>query len=430
MEAIVAALVKIALDPTVDKYILGILKGTFVAVRNNWVNRKVFRLKHGITDPNTVVNHFHLFGGHHLSAFLEQNTNALLNSRICSIVRNLYARAGRSIVEANTHLVGAQVADPYADWMGTLLPADATFFNTVLPSSHDSGASSFNFDKVLGTSTLCGLGKIPLLRKFLIASAQTTSQTILQQLLYGIRVLDFRVSFYPSDGQYYLSHTFCTNTTLVGAIYQVTLFLSQHPREVVLIRVKKDSENTYFPEPSGHFAVGKIIIDRSGSLLYPPTTTGGSLTRNTTFSSMGQQRLVVAYQDYPQSGDPYGSSTYLWNTRTLLDEPWYNISDPLQNTSDIVNHLNSITFPNSVLVEAAFVLTPQTSDVVKSVLLYNTKFARNPVDLAKLEATQLAGVMATQASLLRTKANFITTDFALESNLVSTVLDLNGLSHP
>lgn len=397
-------------DAAANKRLLGLKEDwTFGSVRTNVFSRLAFRITGGTTDAAKVVTAINALPVSTLSGSFTSDT------AVTRLLQKIYDVAGVP-QETDAFLGGTY---PNADWMSRLGDGSG-FGNTVLPSGHDSGASVFDFTKTLATSGIGTLAQMPVLPRiwpletFLKKASRTTYQTIRQQLMMGIRVLDFRVSYYPLDQQYYLSHTYCCQP-LLGAIAQVREFLLAYPSEVVVLRVKPDYDNSYFAS-ANNFGVGKLLVDGLSGLLLPCDG------KSSTFSEMREasQRAVVFYLNYP-SGDPNGSDAYLWPA-SMLDSPWFNDSNPILTTTKIIALLTKKT----PWTEASFVLTPQVRDVVQSVLLIGTRWTRNPNDLAKLEAKQLQDAMTADRALL-SEAGFITMDFASESGLMDAVLELNDL---
>jgi hypothetical protein len=76
-----------------------------------------------------------------------------------------------------------------------------------------------------------------------IISSWTQNQTltITEQLDRGVRWFDLRLSFSPTDGEVYLSHTYLTNNTLSATLNDFEQFLERDPRgELLLIHLRVD----------------------------------------------------------------------------------------------------------------------------------------------------------------------------------------------
>ena len=114
----------------------------------------------------------------------------------------------------------------------------------IWPGTHDSGAFCEHFDymKVVSGDRLRRYGTHLLnyswqgARDFVSKWTQTQSLTVYEQLMHGVRYLDLRVSKCPSDGGYYIVHSFC-GPSLEQVLDQIHHFATQYEKEVILVEV-------------------------------------------------------------------------------------------------------------------------------------------------------------------------------------------------
>lgn len=73
---------------------------------------------------------------------------------------------------------------------------------------------------------------------------QNQNLTIAEQLDRGVRWFDLRVTFSPSDGEIYISHTYMTKKPFISALESFKQFLEHHPRsELLIVHLRVDFEN-------------------------------------------------------------------------------------------------------------------------------------------------------------------------------------------
>uniref|UniRef100_A0A7S4PYZ8 Phosphatidylinositol-specific phospholipase C X domain-containing protein n=1 Tax=Alexandrium monilatum TaxID=311494 RepID=A0A7S4PYZ8_9DINO len=130
-------------------------------------------------------------------------------------IRRLYTHEWEDIV---------QMGYERPNWMEHENVQRRRIFNVTLPGTHNSGTYDFQ-----GAHSMLGTG--------LAFGAQNQHLSIDKQLEAGIRALDFRVSFSPTDGRLHLSH-FVLTVPLSDALGELRAFLDRRPKEVVLVHAK------------------------------------------------------------------------------------------------------------------------------------------------------------------------------------------------
>jgi hypothetical protein len=145
----------------------------------------------------------------------------------------LSALVVRSVVSLDLTLKSNASELPYSDWMSYFqdfyigdLP--------VIPASHDSAtvavSPSESWSGVVGW-----------------LYARTQELSIYNQLLQGIRFLDFRISVtfdaFDRSNTIDLTHTFHSNTSFLTGLREVKRFLDEYPTEVVFVYVRVDTAN-------------------------------------------------------------------------------------------------------------------------------------------------------------------------------------------
>jgi hypothetical protein len=122
---------------------------------------------------------------------------------------------------------------PYTNWMSyfqEFLIGDLP----IIPASHDTATAVVSPDEnwygIVGW-----------------VYARTQDLNIFNQLMLGIRYIDFRLTVtydaFDRNNSIDLSHTFKTNTTLAQGLAEVKLFLELHPTETVFIMLRIDARN-------------------------------------------------------------------------------------------------------------------------------------------------------------------------------------------
>lgn len=101
----------------------------------------------------------------------------------------------------------------------------------LIPATHNSATSKMN----LWSHREPGLPRVlNLVRPFVLSLSKCQFHSIYQQLIYGIRYFDFRIS--EKNGRFYLGHGLVSES-FDEALHEIKQFTLKHPKEVVLLRV-------------------------------------------------------------------------------------------------------------------------------------------------------------------------------------------------
>lgn len=126
---------------------------------------------------------------------------------------------------------GSAPSDAYADWMG-YVKEDTLYRDIIIPATHNSGTVD---SLVFGDATI---GHLEVL--------DCQQGTIYDQLMYGVRSFDFRITTNYDD----TPRLVCTHGTGFGlyfddALRDIARFLDEHPTEFVTMTVKLYDSNFY-----------------------------------------------------------------------------------------------------------------------------------------------------------------------------------------
>lgn len=257
---------------------------------------------------------------------------------------------------------------PYADWMSYFTDFRVADL-PMLPASHDSGAA-----KVSESEDWLGLVA------WLYAQTQTNS--IMNQLLLGVRLLDLRlwVTFdeFDLDDSIYLSHTFRSNLTLANTLAQVRQFLVEHPTEFVVLMTRIDAQHqlrteserkqkfveSFFVDAGIDFAnvsdslttvtvgdlAGKVVVMAPYGSVLPNNSVVPIIDRDTQYavcdiyllSSIftAKERMATCFPQVPEAMSETGVLTgYALDGH--FDQLWPNLTSPEVNDWWVYNFQNN-----------------------------------------------------------------------------------------
>jgi hypothetical protein len=118
------------------------------------------------------------------------------------------------------------------------LLGDKMINHIILPGSNKSSAYTINKKQLIDLPLKYKIFSHTLFSKWAI----TQSYSILEQLRMGVRYLDLRISFAPSQSgvkRFYTNHIFAL-TTLKKALSQIKQFLTESPNEFLIINAQID----------------------------------------------------------------------------------------------------------------------------------------------------------------------------------------------
>ena len=242
-----------------------------------------------------------------------------------------------------------------ADMYDTIKSKSIT--NIIMPASHDSGAYKLDINNSsMWTNDI--VKKLKPFKNLACVKSIITNwtvchhNTIYEQLCKGIRVFDFRVSHDSTANIFYITHTFtCVN--MIDVLNDIKKFLNMYPKEIVIVCCKPDWENRgtmyQVPEEFMNYIANNLngyLFDNIGS--FP------------TYENMidANKRVLFSYLN--------GSDGVIWD-EFLFNLPWTNTSDVNVKLTGLENSLKD--FKSEYYNVLDFTLTPQTSNIVKSVFL-------------------------------------------------------------
>lgn len=250
----------------------------------------------------------------------------------------------------------------YENWMKDLpLGLKNRKINQIsFPSTHDSGSHKIDWKHPITdntVNTLCRL--IPFVRHIINSWTLTQQFDIGMQLRKGYRFFDLRISYDETEKKFCLSHTFSCKPSLEHSLTAIKSFLKEHPSEIVVLIMKPDWENRdgFYP----HIQEFKEFVENElQELLYPPPQNLELPTYNNMV--MENKNIITIWNDSANI-----NSSLVWGPSTFQGN-WCNSSD-LQTTIDYLeNLLKKVPAQSDSFFDFSITMTPQTNDVVISVL--------------------------------------------------------------
>lgn len=351
-------------------------KNQIIAVSNTPLSKLKFRLSGGTFDKRKVASEIDLKQLLILKGSPEKDL-------ILKFLRKLFNRV--DLIPELDQLV--EYLSDYTSWMSKF--DQLSLSQLVLPGTHNSAAYQFIDNTPVGSSTITQLSRIGPLNSFLHKQARCQNDNIKQQLLNGIRYLDLRLSFLPTKGEYYLSHSY-PSITLVDCIDQINYFTSKFPTEILVVEIDRDSESSYNPsDPSFLYSELLNINHRAHQ---------EDITNLPIFHLINtDQRVIVVGEGF------YPSSS--------IEDFWANTSDlSILRTQVMIRLERTINAP---LKKISLTLTPQTKDIVKSLLGEE----RDPEGLAKLSSQLLREI-----KFRKGKLQILALDFADDYSLPAMII--------
>lgn len=211
-------------------------------------------------------------------------------------------------------------------WMSQF--PDKNVFQMFLPGTHDSSAYTVSYPRELSKNHTTLLGTV--VKQFVI----TQEYNIFEQLMYGIRVFDFRVNTLI-PGTVWLSHTAFT-IPLEQAFQHISDFIYKNPSEVIIILIKADWETN---------KISKLDWNPVASLIqkYFSNKTIPEANRRDTIGQLTQLGKNIIFVNVDNASVGSNESGVLWRSE-LVQNKWYNTSDldTLMNklSVDALNHEN------------------------------------------------------------------------------------------
>ena len=300
----------------------------------------------------------------------------------------------------------------------------------VWPGTHDSGAfcEDFDYTKVVSGDRLRRYGTHLLnyswqgARQFVSKWTQTQSLTVYEQLVHGVRYLDLRVSKCPSDGRYYIVHSFC-GPSLEEVLEQICLFVTENEREVLLVEVVPCNFVDHL-ELHALFGrkLGDLLLKREpNTSVCPLSFTLSHLVRN--------GRILLLYRC--SSFVAGAVNAHFWDCRCLY-APFIESLDPNAKESFQLEHFERFcTISESQrhkMFHFMYALTPSLTEIIGSLVrqhypgnLQECAFRINP------RLKQFTEGLAAHRGEFATMGVVVSVDYVQESELVQLTVELNRI---
>lgn len=265
--------------------------------------------------------------------------------------------------------VGSQRWQDYINWMES---SSDNVKNTPLnklgiPGTHDSGTYDLFTDEIYNVNDFTGIAPTiagPIIR----ALAVTQEANIYAQLMEGNRYIDLRFAR-DNEGRIRIVHTVFGNDAQ-EIFNQIRRFLSEHPKEVVIIDVQNINNLTL----EDQFKLRDIIIRTIGGFLAPRNTLTQTSTLNDFYALGKNAALLYVNDDFVYHEEPM----YWYRNLGVIRNPWYDTNDInylLQKNTEGIATLPAL---RSYLYVSQMVLTTNTSEV-KNIILDLLKWLPIPI---------------------------------------------------
>ena len=330
------------------------------------------------------------------------------------------------------------VREPHnPNWMSSLVELnDASLGEIVWPGTHDSGAhcEDFDYSRVVsddrlrswGTYILNRIGHTP--RRFVGKWSRTQNLSIFEQLEHGTRFLDLRVSKCPSDGLYYIVHSFC-GPSLECVLQEIVRFMSQNIKECLLIEVVPCS----FVNHGELYRLIERILDR---LMLRREPYGNSSPFSLKLSHLLEKgRIIVFYKlsDHMERPPPFWDSNFLYAPFIMSMEPEEKESFQLDHFTDFkctAAVTNATPESSSRMFHFMYALTPRLSEITCSLFTPRHSDYVNPSSLEACAQKINPRLRSFLETIKKSSSNnsgglIVTIDFIEQSELVQLVIQMN-----
>ncbi|XP_059619372.1 PI-PLC X domain-containing protein 2 [Phlebotomus argentipes] len=190
---------------------------------------------------------------------------------------------------------------------------DTPVINLAIPGTHDSMTYDMRaLSPVAPDAEACVHWLHKVIPCVIKRWAVTQKLSLHEQLLNGIRYLDFRISFRRQEQRYYFVHgLYCEE--IVDPLQEIRDFLDSHPGEVIVL----DIQHTYQFEEKNHVELMAMLTDVLGQRVWPRD---GRLLRHWTprVAEQTGQQVVIIYRNAQAHGVSNFWTSDDWPT------PWPN----------------------------------------------------------------------------------------------------------
>lgn len=289
-----------------------------------------------------------------------------------------------------------------------------------IPGTHNSGSyyinlkssiinTSDNSNKWINNFAKLGLA-LPCAKNIIKDWTLNNDINVYDQLHKGIRYLDLRITF---NEIFYISHSFIT-VKLSEVLLDILRFLDDYKEEVIILQFGNDyNQRATMPEEKINEVINIIEKAFEGQMYE-------SLDIFPTYKEMVEtkKRILCYYTQYE------GPSNYIWKRRMLYG-PWIDTSDLDKRLNSSLANINIMTVNPTIMNLVGLPLTPQTSDIVKDVVLRVLSFGiYKGNNLKKLSEIILWVADNIFHADNIDSVSIITTDFPTD-HFIEKVIDLN-----
>ncbi|KAJ8723332.1 hypothetical protein PYW08_003244 [Mythimna loreyi] len=237
-------------------------------------------------------------------------------------------------------------------------------------------------------------------------------RSIWGQLVHGIRYFDFRIAYYDFyqnvEDRYWLNHNLIRVRPLVPLLREIRAFLDA-TNEVVFLDAHHFPVGFYQPQGAPDRAVHegllRIVQRELGPHLAPANQFGtGWGTRGPTLQTLinAKKRLLFSYAD----NTIVSQNSWLW---PILPHLWANTNSPTELFQYLDGAIASSPQPGAR--SPLFSAMAQTTPTVLDILFLRGSLRENADDVNRNVTMRLA-------TRWRTRANIVSTDFFLGSDVV------------
>ena len=215
-----------------------------------------------------------------------------------------------------------------------------------------------------------------------------------------------RTGYLESENDFFFVHGVYGKKTS-DLLHQVSLFLKDHPKEVVIL----DFNHFYSFTEELHVRLVSMIYQIFGDKLLVPTSKGLSLSLNEIWESKGQ--VIVAYWN----NDMSKKFSRIWQGN-IICSPWFNTSSTSVLLECLNNRFNNLK-ANSFNVFQA-ILTPQNSTIT-------LHLASSLKKVLGIKCNQIVSSWLDDIYESKRKGvNIVIIDFIETTNCIAKIIKLNG----
>lgn len=326
--------------------------------------------------------------------------------------------------EARTH---------HCSWMSTIPGLyGARLGQLVWPGTHDSGAfcKDFDYTKVVSGDKLRRYGTHLLnyswqgARQFVSKWTQTQSLTVYEQLVHGVRYLDLRVSKCPSNGRYYIVHSFC-GPSLEEVLEQICHFVTENKQEVLLVEVVP-------LDFVDHLELHALFGQKLGDLVFKRETNTSVCPLSFTLSHLVCNGRILLLYRCPSFMANAVDAHFFWDC-SCLHAPFIESLDPSAKESFQLEHFehfctSSESQQHTKMFHFMYALTPSLTEIVGS--LFRQHYPGNLQECAgqiNPRLKQFTEGIAANWQEFTTMGVVVSVDYVQESELVQLAVEMNRI---